>query len=790
MNAIAKRYPTVVAALIYALLIAVIFWPVWQGNLLMSAVSDQVDGYSFRSFAAEHFKTVGGFPLWNPYIFGGMPFLQNTTNGDTFYPTAFLRLIMPVGTAMALGFMIHLVLAGAFTFKLLRTLGLRVESAFLGGLAYMLTGMTISQVSPGHDGKLFVSALTPLALNFLYKAVTKNDWRQYVYFGAVVGFSFLTPHYQMTYYMLMAAGFFWIFLNFFDEPRAGRALWYKSFGWFVLALVLGFAIDAVQMAPFAHYIGSTGRAAAGSSSTGYTYATGFSMPIEETLNVLWPSFSGYTLLGTYWGQNHIKLHSEYMGGVALILATFGFRLRERRRVAWYFAFIAIYAALFSFGGHTPFYRIPYAILPGIKLTRAPSQIFFLAAFAVSVLAAFGAEYLFRARERRESVGKGALVTWGAILLGGALLAVGGGFASMIESMTGPEYADMLPGVFRQLSFDALRILVIGGAAIGVIVAFSRGRLSIRAAFVALTLLVGLDLWSVERRYINWLPPEQVTFAPDEVVRTLRQDSSVFRVLNPPGTDYDHNYLATQGIREVLGYQGTELHRYDELMGGKNEWKNAGNPAVLRLVAAKYIVLGQPLPANPMLTQVGDRALSTHDGGQAYLYRFTGNDPYSYVVPTAVKIADDQALAVISDPRSGFDPRKAILVPADSKVGLDPKDVRSLAPADSTRVTVERSADDVIRLSLGTPAPANSYLFVSENYYPDWRATVDGKPADVLRAQFSLMAVPLTAGARSVELHVAPASYGTFRWVTFAALALVIATVVSGFFIRSRNANGV
>jgi len=788
MNAIAKRYPTIVAALVYALLIAVIFWPFWQGNLLMSTVSDQVDGYSFRSFAAQHFHAVGGFPLWNPYIFGGMPFLQNTTNGDTFYPTAFLRLMMPVGTAMALGFLIHLVLAGAFTFKFLRALGLRVESSFLGGLAYMLTGQVISQVSPGHDGKLFVSALTPLALNFLYKAVTRNDWRQYVYFGAVVGFSFLTPHYQMTYYMLMAAGFFWLFLNFFDEPRAGRALWYKSFAWFVLALVLGFAIDAVQMAPFAHYIGSTGRAAAGSSSTGWEYATGFSMPIKETFNVLWPSFSGY--LGTYWGENLIKLHSEYMGGVALVLATFGFRLRERKRLALYFAFIAVYAALFSFGGHTPFYRIPYAILPGIKLTRAPSQIFFLASFAVSVLAAFGTEYLFRARERREVVGKGPLIAWGVVLVGGALLAVGGGFASMIESMAPPQYADILPEVFQQLSFDALRILLLGAVAIGVIIALSRGRLSTRTAFIALTVLVGLDLWSVERRYINWLPPEQVTFAPDEVVRTLKQDSSVFRVLNPPGTDYGHNYLATQQIREVLGYQGTELHRYDELMGGKNEWKNAGNPAVLRLVAAKYVVLGQPVGATPMLTQVGDRPLQTHQGGQAYLYRFNGSDPYSYVVPTAVKIADDQALAVISDPRSGFDPRKAILVPADSKVGLDPKDVRALAPADSTKVTVERSADDVIRLALGTPAPANSYLFVSENFYPDWRATVDGKPADVLRAQFSLMAVPLTAGARSVELRVDPASYGTFRWVTFAALALVIATIASGFVVRSRTANGV
>ena len=778
MNTFVKRHPTAVATLVYALLIAVIFWPFWQGNLLMSPVSDQVDGYSFRAFAAQHYKSVGGFPLWNPYIFGGMPFLQNTTNGDTFYPTAFLRLAMPVGTAMALGFLVHLVLAGTFMFKLLRTLELRAESAFLGGLAYMLTGQVISQVSPGHDGKLFVSALTPLALMFLYRAVVRSDWRQYLYFGAVVGFSLLSPHYQMTYYLLMAAGFFWIFLNFFDEPRLGRAVWYRSLGWFVVALVIGFAIDAVQMAPFAQYIKHSPRGAGG-PDTGYEFATGFSMPIEETLNVLWPSFSGY--IQTYWGQNSIKLHSEYLGGVSLILASFGFRLRERKRVAWFFAFIAVYALLFSFGGHTPFYRIPYAVLPGIKLTRAPSQIFFLVSLSTAVLAAFGAEYLLRARERREAAGKGWIAAWGTVLTGGVLLAFGGAFALLIPA----ERSDVVPEVTRQLSFDALRILVLGGAALALIFAALRGKLSNAATVAGLAVLVALDLWSVERRYINWLPKEEVTFASDEVVRTLRQDTSVYRVLNlpVPGSDYGHNYLASQRIRQVLGYQGTELHRYDELMGGKNVWANAGNPAVLRLVTAKYLVIPQALPENPLLTQVGNRALSTFENGQSFLYRINVSDPYAYVVPTAIKLPDEQALAVISNPSSGFDPRKAVLVPPDSRFGLDPQAVRTLAPADSTPVRVERAADDVIRLALGAPAPANSYLFVSENFYPDWRATADGKPAEVVRAQYSLMAVALPAGARNVELRVAPASYATFRWVTFAALALVLATIGSRFVSR-------
>jgi hypothetical protein len=358
-------------------------------------------------------------------------------------------------------------------------------------------------------------------------------------------------------------------------------------------------------------------------------------------------------------------------------------------------------------------------------------------------------------------------------------------------MAPADRADIIPEVVQQLSFDALRILLLGAATLALIYALVRRRVAAVPAVAGLALLVALDLWSVERRYINWLPQEQVTFAPDEVVRTLRQDSSVFRVLNlpVPGSSYGHNYLATQRIRQVLGYQGTELHRYDELMGGKNVWANAGNPAVLRLVTAKYLVLPQQLPANPMLTPVGDRALASYDRGQAYLYRVNGGDPYAYVVPTAVKIADAQALAVISDPRSGFDPRKAILVPTDSKFGVDPQAVRTLAPPDSTRVQVERTADDVIRLALATPPQGNSYLFVSENYYPEWRATIDGKPAPVLRAQYSLIAVPLSAGARSVELRVVSTPYTTFRWVTFAALALVLATIASSFVSRRSAAHG-
>ncbi len=230
-----ERFPVLSAALIYALAVAVAFWPFWTGHFLINPMSDMRNGYPFRLFESEYWHHVGGFPQWNPYIFGGMPFI-GAIGGDVFYPTFLLRLVFPVDVGITLGFMLHIVLAGLFTFLFLRTLKLEWGAAFVGGAAYMFTGQVVSLVSPGHDGKLFVSALLPLALLFLYQAVVRNDWRRYLYFGATVGLSLISPHFQMTYFLLMAAGFFWAFLVFVSDERPA-APWWRSALPFVLALV-------------------------------------------------------------------------------------------------------------------------------------------------------------------------------------------------------------------------------------------------------------------------------------------------------------------------------------------------------------------------------------------------------------------------------------------------------------------------------------------------------------------------------------------------------------------------
>jgi hypothetical protein len=753
-----ERFPNLTAGALYSAIVALVFYRFWGGAFLINEMSDARSGYAFRSFAAQYLKSHGRLPLWDPYIFGGLPFAAG--HGDALYPTAILRLLLPVDTGISLGFMLHVALAGLFMFIFLRALRLDWGPSFVGGLAYMLGGQVISMVSPGHDGKLFVSALLPLMLMFLYQAVTAGRWQRYLCFGVVVGMSLLTAHYQMTYYALMAAGFYWAYLVFLsgERPAAHAPGW--AFASFVGALVLGFGLAAAQLAPFAEYIRFSPRGAGEGASTGWAFATSWSMPPDELLNAVWPRFSG--ILQDYWGRNPFKLHSEYIGVAVLMLATLGFQLTERRRMAWFFVFLGVYGCLFAFGGYTPFYYLPYYLLPGIKLTRAAGMIFVLTAFSAAVLAGFGLQAL---ATQWTTLNRRPLFWWAGAMAVAALLAVAGGWRVLMDAVAQPERFDAVAANYATFRLDSFRVLLV---ALALLAAAWRAP-SVRVALWAAGLIIGLDLWSIERRFIQWSPPAAQTFAADTVIHTLQADPETFRVL--PVGPYRDTYLMAQGLRTVLGYHGNELHRFDELAGGKNAWRNLGNPNLWKLLAVKYIVLADTVNAPGLVRQLGP-VPAAGESRPVYLYRIEAAAPFAYMVREAIHTPDEQAVGTLMDPR--FDPRRLLLVPPDAPAGVTT--LRALPDTVPGRVSTEADEGGEYRFTIQSPPDAPAYLFIAENYYPDWRAEVDGHSVPVLRAQYSLMAVPLAAGSRAVHLVYASA-WDRAGW-------LISLTVVVGLFIAA------
>ncbi|HSB54790.1 MAG TPA: YfhO family protein, partial [Gemmatimonadales bacterium] len=267
-------WPTLTAFGFLCLWIASLSLPMWSGQFLARApFSDQaIDGYAIRWWGADVWRMSGHPPQWNPYLFGGHPVF--TGFGDLFYPSAWLRLMLPTVTAMNLTFVLHYLLAGLFVYLLLRQLGLSWLGSLTGATGYQLSGVVVSLVSPGHDGKLFVTAMLPLMLLSLVLAIRRRRWEGYALLGLAVGLALLSPQYQMAQYALITSGIFTLYLAF-GEPvgLTPRERW-LAFAGAAGGVVLGFGISMIQVLPFFHTIPYGTRA----GEAGYAWSASYAMP--------------------------------------------------------------------------------------------------------------------------------------------------------------------------------------------------------------------------------------------------------------------------------------------------------------------------------------------------------------------------------------------------------------------------------------------------------------------------------------------------------------------------------
>ena len=791
------------AALAYALATLSLAYPALSGRFLVNNNSDQYKaGFAFRDFAVRSFHAGQGIPHWNPYMFGGMPYVA-AMHGDIFYPTQLLRLLLGTDVGMTWGFVIHTFLAGLFTFAFLRAYGLGFFPSLAGGMAYLLGGPIASYAMPGHDGKLFVSALLPLGLLLLVRGV--RDGRAWAWgaFALTVGLAILSPHPQLLQYMLLMSGAFALFLalgpdgsgNKLDRRTAIRRLAFA-----LGAVLLGLAIGAIQFAPLREYVPWSPRA----GGRGYEFATNYSFPIIELINMYVPQFTG--ILGKYWGPNGLHFHSEYIGGSVLLLFTMGL-WNPRTAFKRFWLGVAVVSLLWALGGNTPFFRLVYEIVPGTKFFQAPSTIIYLFAFAIAVLAALGTEQVLASHASRR-----VAVTWGGFALVFAVLASVGplsAFATHEARASGVHFAamrgldpSMIPQVEQQwaemasanngaLILGAWRSALFVLVAVGIILGLLRGRVSPRMAGIALTLTIALDLWSVERQYWQFSAPARVLFATDSVLQYLKRVPQPGRVvvfavsdsgINSPDPYYGNDRrgkgtgLMVHGIRSITGYHGNELGRYDQL----SEFQPAPtgpaalfSPMFFRHENARYLYTNAAIADTQLKLIVGP--VKNSAGSTVYLYRLAGDNPYAWVATGMTKAPDSDALPAVLDSR--FDPLRVAVFSDTSALRVAPL---ATLPAPSTVTTSTTSySPGHATIALSAPSQANAALVVSENYYPGWRAVVDGRPQPVYRADFNLIGVPLPVGTRSVELSFHDAAVDTGKEITFVALFAALAALAGG-----------
>ena len=769
------------AALFYALCTMSLGFPAIAGKFLAGEYSDQfIAGYAFREFGASVLRATGGFPQWNPYLFGGMPYIA-AMHGDIFYPTFLIRMLMPTDAAMTWSFILHLFLAGFFAFRFLRASGFSFHASLIGGTAYMMSGQLASLVSPGHDGKLTVSALFPLGLWMLTIGIRHGRRWSWGVLALTIGLAVLSPHPQLLQYMLLASAAFTIHLAIsVFRKRATPALTVLArMGMALLSVAIGLATGAIQYLPVREYVAWSPRAGGLSD---YATATSFAWPVKELFDAYLPQFTG--MIEAYWGANAIHLHSDYVGAVVLLLAGAAFaslKQDPRRGFLMFWTITLVIAVLWAVGGDTPFYRIPYAIVPGTKYFRAPATVFFVGSMALSVLATAGAE---KALLRQVSVKYVAgWLAFAALIVGLALTGVLTDFA---RAMATEDVLDLVIANAPQVTIGAWRSFAFVLFAVAVILVYRKGRMPLRAAGIALAFLVAADGWSIMRKYWIFSEPAKVIYRSDAAIDKVNADPEPSRVLaleiedNPRrDTNLQGDGLMIHRIRAVLGYHGNQLGRYNLLLQKDEGFQQVFNRQMWALLNIRYLMTNsaQVEPYFPGAEWVIG-PVENSAGTPVYLYRLPGDNPYAWVAPTLVKAEDDAVAATIFN--RGFDLKRAALFSMDAPVS-SPDSLSVLPLAIETAARVTKYSPGQVSIELSEPAAAGAALVVSENYYPGWTATVDGKSAPVGRADMTLIGVQLPEGGRKIELTFDSPTYERGKLITLFALALTALLIIGGIF---------
>jgi hypothetical protein len=337
--------------------------------------------------------------------------------------------------------------------------------------------------------------------------------------------------------------------------------------------------------------------------------------------------------------------------------------------------------------------------------------------------------------------------------------------SVATLFVSPQQAPKLAANAPELQRGALRLLLVVALAGGVFWAIWTGRLRHYAAAAALGIVVVTDLWSIDRRFFDFKPPASELFADDAITAKLRREPKPFRVLDT-GV-YPGSVLMAYSVQTVLGYHGNEVRFYDDLLGGKNEWRNLGSPTLHDLLAVRYLLLPDS-QAVPGFHPVSGPTLTRH-GSSGMLYQRDTIPDYVRVLPAAAKLPEDQVVPTVIDPR--FPLHDVVLLPDTASVSPEP--IRSGVP-DTTgvRATLTEWRPGSMRIALAGSDTRPRYLLVSETWYKDWHALVDGTPAPVHRGDHALMTIVIPPGAREVTLNFDSPEYARGKMISLLALLAI------------------
>ena len=815
-----KFLPDLIAILAFIVISFIYFFPATTEDRILFQ-HDTVAGAGAGQEAKEYYERTGERTRWTNALFGGMPTYQMSPSYDSTEPLTFVQkvyhLFLPnyvwLTFIMMLGFYI-----------LLRAFGIPAWLAGLGGIIWGFSSYFFILIAAGHIWKFITLAYIPPTIAGIVLAYRKKYLLGGIITALFMAMQILSNHVQMTYYFLFVILF--MVGAFFEDAWRKKELpqFFKATGVLIVAGLIGVSINLSNLYHTYEYSKETMRgkselkyegAAAKQTSSGLNrdYITQWSYGIGETFSLLVPNVKGgasvplsrsekamekanpmysslYSQLTQYFGDQPMTSGPVYVGAFVLMLFILGCFI-VKGPMKWALLGATIFSILLSWGknfmGLTDFF-IDY--IPMYNKFRAVSSILVIAEFTIPLLAILTLKEILTKPELLKEKLKYIYISFG--LTGGLALLFaiaprlffptyipGNEMAALQNALPADQLSPIIANLEEMrvhlFTSDAWRSFFIVTIGTLLLLAYNAKKPKATWTVAAIALLCLGDMWSVNKRYLydeQFIPKSEqtATFRKTQTDELILQDPSLdYRVLNFAGNTFEENNTS-YWHKSVGGYHAAKLRRYQEMIdhhiakemqaayqevataGGQMDSVNAAKFPVLNMLNTKYFIFpagqqGQTVPIeNP------------YTFGNAWFI-----DKIQYV-----NNANEEIDAI-----GQVDLQQTAIVDSKFKEAL--KGVNE-GYKDSLS-TIRLTSYEPNQLVYETSSPQDGIVVFSEIYYPGWTATIDGKPADIARADYILRAMNVPAGKHTIEMRFDPQSLHITEGIAYGAMALLLVGVI-------------
>jgi hypothetical protein len=794
----------------------VYFSPVLQGKA--PAQSDVLQAKATAKEIIEYKEKDGKGPLWTNQMFGGMPayqiWVQHPYNGAT-YVINLITAVFPDPVGVVL-----LYLLGAYL--LFCVLKINPWLAAAGAIAFAFTSYNFIIIAAGHSNKAFAIAFCAPIVAGVILTLRGKLWIGASLTALFLALEIRANHIQMTYYLMIALLIF-IGIEVYHAIKEKRIQSFgKSVAFLVVAMLLAFMVNAGKLWTTYEYGKESNRGAsnlttdAAEAQNGLSkeYAYGWSQGVGESFTFLIPNLYGGATsiealvnpdshtykalqgitggdptgaisqlaqqigLQQYWGEKPGTSGPYYFGAIVCFLFVFGL-LVVRSRLKWWVLGTTILFMLLSFGKNFPIVSdFFFAYFPMYNKFRAVESILALVGLMVPLLA------FLAVKEAQDGVIEQKVLVKKLTIAAG----ITGGFALLVAlmptaffSFQTENHQQMLQALTQMLEnntsvaqsilaalvsdradlarADALRTLLFIAIGYGLVWALITKKLNMQVAIILLGFAVLVDMWQVDRRYLN-----NTNFASKSDLNNHFQEREVDNLI---ASDKDPNYRvmdlsintfsdasSSQFHKTIGGYHAAKLKRYQELID--NQLSKSVNQDVLDMLNTRYIISQNP--------QTGSYSMNRNSTA-------AGN---AWIVKTVqfVKNADEEMKAI-----SSFDPKNEAIVDERYKGQISSKNVGA---DPSAFIKLDNYHPD--HLTYSYSAPRDIIAVFSEIYYDKgWNMYVDGVQKPYFRADYVLRAAQLEAGNHKVEFKFEPTSYYLGEKISLVGSILLLAALGFAFY---------